>query len=59
MTAYAAIFQIPPVPGLSRRPETKFGGIEGLPTTMLYERQGILRYKGIGFEVPDRSAVEG
>jgi hypothetical protein len=28
----------------------KFGGIEGLPTTMLYERAGILRKKVIGFE---------
>jgi hypothetical protein len=28
----------------------KFGGIEGLPTTMLYNRQGILRNKVIGFE---------
>lgn len=28
----------------------KFGGIEGLPTTMIYDRQGILRYKIIGFE---------
>jgi thiol-disulfide isomerase/thioredoxin len=28
----------------------KFGGIEGLPTTMLYDRQGILRKKVIGFE---------
>jgi len=28
----------------------KFGGIEGLPTTMLYDRQGILRQKIIGFE---------
>jgi thiol-disulfide isomerase/thioredoxin len=28
----------------------KFGGIEGLPTTMLYDRQGILRAKVIGFE---------
>lgn len=28
----------------------KFGGIEGLPTSMLYDRQGILRYKVIGFE---------
>src|SRR6201987_3509135 len=28
----------------------KFGGIEGLPTTMLYDRQGILRLKVIGFE---------
>ncbi len=28
----------------------KFGGIEGLPTTLLYDRQGILRRKIIGFE---------
>ncbi|MGH9741348.1 MAG: TlpA family protein disulfide reductase [Candidatus Acidiferrum sp.] len=28
----------------------KFGGIQGLPTTMLYDRQGILREKVIGFE---------
>jgi thiol-disulfide isomerase/thioredoxin len=28
----------------------EFGGIEGLPTTMLYDRQGILRKKVIGFE---------
>lgn len=26
------------------------GGILGLPTTFLYDRQGILRYKVIGFE---------
>jgi len=31
----------------------KFGGIKGLPTTMLYDRQGTLRYKVIGFEYPD------
>jgi thiol-disulfide isomerase/thioredoxin len=31
----------------------KFGGIEGLPTTMIYDRQGILRYKIIGFEYTD------
>jgi thiol-disulfide isomerase/thioredoxin len=31
----------------------KFGGIEGLPTTMLYDRQGILRHKIIGFEYTD------
>src|SRR5690348_7990250 len=31
----------------------KFGGIEGLPTTMLYDRQGILRKKEIGFEYTD------
>jgi thiol-disulfide isomerase/thioredoxin len=28
----------------------KFGGIEGLPTTMLFDRQGILRTKVVGFE---------
>lgn len=28
----------------------QFGGIEGLPTTMLYDRDGILRDKVIGFE---------
>lgn len=28
----------------------KFGGLEGLPTTMIYDRQGILRSKVIGFE---------
>jgi thiol-disulfide isomerase/thioredoxin len=28
----------------------KFGGVEGLPTTFLYDRQGILRKKVIGFE---------
>jgi thiol-disulfide isomerase/thioredoxin len=31
----------------------KFGGIEGLPTTMLYDRQGLLRKKVIGFEYTD------
>jgi thiol-disulfide isomerase/thioredoxin len=31
----------------------KFGGIVGLPTTMLYDRQGILRMKVIGFEYTD------
>lgn len=38
----------------------KFGGIEGLPTTMLYDRQGILRKKVIGFEYADafESALE-
>jgi thiol-disulfide isomerase/thioredoxin len=30
----------------------KFGGIEGLPTTLLYDREGILREKVIGFEYP-------
>ena len=28
----------------------RFGGIEGLPTTMLYDREGKLRKKVIGFE---------
>lgn len=28
----------------------KFGGIQGLPTTMLYDRNGVLREKIIGFE---------
>jgi hypothetical protein len=28
----------------------KFGGIEGLPTTMLFDREGILRKKIVGFE---------
>src|SRR6267378_4897102 len=31
----------------------KFGDIEGLPTTMLYDRNGILRKKIIGFEYTD------
>jgi thiol-disulfide isomerase/thioredoxin len=31
----------------------EFGGIEGLPTTLLYDRQGILRKKVIGFEYTD------
>jgi thiol-disulfide isomerase/thioredoxin len=31
----------------------KFGGVEGLPTTMLYDRQGVLRKKVIGFEYTD------
>ncbi len=31
----------------------KFGDIKGLPTTMLYDRHGILRYKVIGFEYTD------
>ena len=31
----------------------KFGGIDGLPTTMLYDRQGILRMKLVGFEYTD------
>jgi peroxiredoxin len=31
----------------------EFGGIEGLPTTMFFDRQGILRQKVIGFEYTD------
>jgi thiol-disulfide isomerase/thioredoxin len=31
----------------------KFGGLEGLPTTLLYDRQGRLRKKVIGFEYTD------
>src|SRR6201981_2292573 len=31
----------------------KFGGIKGLPTTMLYDSSGILRWKIIGFEYTD------
>ena len=31
----------------------RFGGIEGLPTTLLYDRQGLLRKKIIGFEYTD------
>ena len=31
----------------------KFGGIEGLPTTLVYDRQGILRKKVVGFEYTD------
>ena len=30
-----------------------FGGIQGLPTTMLYDRHGVLRMKIIGFEYTD------
>src|SRR6478672_7138864 len=30
--------------------QQKFGGIEGLPTTLLYDRHGTLRKKIIGFE---------
>jgi len=31
----------------------KFGGIGGLPTTMVYDRQGVLRKRVIGFEYTD------
>ena len=30
-----------------------FGKLEGLPTTMIYDRNGILRQKVIGFDYPD------
>jgi len=33
--------------------KAKFGGILGLPTTMLFDRQGILRKKVVGFEYTD------
>ncbi|HEY4676952.1 MAG TPA: TlpA disulfide reductase family protein [Candidatus Angelobacter sp.] len=33
--------------------KNKFGGIEGLPTTLIYDRQGILRQTIIGFEYTD------
>jgi thiol-disulfide isomerase/thioredoxin len=31
----------------------KFGGVEGLPTTLIYDRKGILRNKVVGFEYTD------
>jgi len=31
----------------------KFGGVEGLPTTLIYDRKGILRKKVVGFEYTD------
>jgi hypothetical protein len=31
----------------------KFGGIEGIPTTVTYDRNGVLRNKIIGFEYTD------
>lgn len=36
----------------------KFGGIEGLPTTLIYDRQGVLRKKVIGFEYTDAIRAE-
>jgi hypothetical protein len=36
----------------------KFGALEGLPTTLLYDRQGILRNKVIGFEYTSTFEVE-
>jgi hypothetical protein len=34
----------------------KFGGIQGLPTTLIYDRKGVLRKKIIRFE--DTDAIE-
>jgi len=39
-----------PLAVASDKLKSDFGGIEGLPTTMLYDRDGILREKVIGFE---------
>ena len=39
-----------PLAVASEEVKQRFGGIEGLPTTLLYDRQGILRKKIIGFE---------
>ena len=36
----------------------KFGGIQGLPTTLLYDRTGVLREKIIGFEYTEAVEVE-
>jgi|SRR5207244_3822878 len=42
-----------PLAVASNEVKQKFGGVEGLPTTMLYDRQGVLRTKIIGFEYTD------
>ncbi len=42
-----------PLAVASEQLKQEFGGIEGLPTTLLYDRQGILRKKVIGFEYTD------
>jgi len=39
-----------PLAAASEELKQKFGGIEGLPTTMLYDRQSVLRMKVVGFE---------
>lgn len=36
----------------------QFGGIQGLPTTMIYDRQGVLRKKIIGFEYTKKVEIE-
>jgi hypothetical protein len=40
-----------PLAAASDEVKNKFGGIEGLPTTMLDDRQGIVREKIIGFDI--------
>jgi hypothetical protein len=42
-----------PLPVATDDLRRKFGGIKGLPTTMLYDRRGVLRMKVIGFEYTD------
>jgi thiol-disulfide isomerase/thioredoxin len=39
-----------PLAVASERLRQAFGGIEGLPTTLLYDRHGVLRQKIVGFE---------
>ncbi|MFZ3331803.1 MAG: redoxin domain-containing protein [Candidatus Acidiferrales bacterium] len=39
-----------PLAVASERLRQAFGGIEGLPTTLIYDRRGILREKIVGFE---------
>jgi thiol-disulfide isomerase/thioredoxin len=34
--------------------EKKFGGLQGLPTTLIYDRKGILKSKVIGFEYTEK-----
>ena len=36
----------------------RFGGIEGLPTTLIYDRKGLLRVKVMGFEYTDKIESE-
>jgi thiol-disulfide isomerase/thioredoxin len=42
-----------PLAVASEELKRKFGDIEGLPTTILYDRQGVLQKKVIGFEYTD------
>jgi hypothetical protein len=42
-----------PLAVASEELKQRFGGVPGLPTTMLYDRQGTLRMKVIGFEYTD------